>query len=369
MSLLKLGTRVTRQTINVLMLSASLSWEASSQVKQVRTRQDDGTKILLSPPISLLSEDQDGIITDPPMMIAVQSDSSLLVISSTFSAARLVAGRIGLLLPTGSGPFEQRTVRLAHVNGDTVLLFDPSLGRRTVLVKGTPKFATLWSPKSLSAIARLKSGYIINALIRTPAQVGYPLHVVDSVGNVLKSLGSELNPANPDDGLKFQRILVNGESCVWSIQASNSEIQCLDKNAVVTAEYSGTPAWLLNAIPSDEERTARKPNPGIVDAVELPDGKLLIAAHVARSDWRKGMAPVRGRQRTVGNIVASITSLAIVFDPVSGSYSSPAKLDGYAVGVARDGRVFCYTTDKNGEPQLFSHQVKVSKGTKRTTRS
>lgn len=313
-------------------------------------------------PVSLVRSDPDGLLIGPPTIVRVQGDNSLVMVSESFEALRLsTTGTLARLLPKGAGPFEQRAVRMVLVSEDTTKLFDVALSRITTIVGGTPRHTSMWTPKSVSAVARTRSGYIVNGIFRSPAQAGFPLHLVDSTGAVKRSFGAELNSAKPLEGRLFQRQFAKSrKGCTWSVQSFTMDLDCLDDNGGSVLMLRGTPAWLRNAVPNESDAKQQKPNPGVVTVVELADGKLLLAAHVAVPNWRQERLK-NGVPQTMGDLAALIQTVVVTVDPTSGSVSPPLILPGYAVGSSPDGRVFVYYVGADDEPTIMQYRI-VSPG-------
>jgi hypothetical protein len=119
----------------------------------------------------------------------------------------------------GQGPGEfERISAVAIGKGDSLYVFDPRLRRLTIIAPDYTLART--APLELSAgfdAAVVNGGVVVNASVRTPDKAGYPLHLVDGGGGIVRSFGSESGLYRPDIVHSTRRAITSaGDGGVWA---------------------------------------------------------------------------------------------------------------------------------------------------------
>lgn len=231
----------------------------------------------------------------------------------------------------GDGPGEFRNISLVLVGAaDSVYIFDHGSHRLTVLDSAYDLSRT--EPLTFRPGLRgmvVPGGFLINATIRTSAQVGYPLHRLDARGRLISSFGSTEGVYRSDlrEILEERAIAPSGANSIWSAWLNRYVIESWDytqnqvartirRNArwfpewwrpeaggttppvphTLAMQQNGDTLWVLIAVPASAWRSAVVIDPDgrryrvedrnayldtMIEAIELSTGSLLVSTRVA----------------------------------------------------------------------------------------
>ena len=152
-----------------------------------------------------------------------------------------------LLGRAGEGPGEYaRISRLEIGPGDTLYVYDRSLGRRTIYGPEHDLITIDPLPGGFFRdVVTLASGrYVASMIFQTTERVGYPLHLVSSNGMIEKSFGVDVPvyPPRDPDGLD-RTIAVDRAGRVWSAHVAQYRLEVFDPQGRKVAEYTRDPPW------------------------------------------------------------------------------------------------------------------------------
>lgn len=139
----------------------------------------------------------------------------------------------------GNGPGEFTWVRSLIVGrGDSVLVYDGSNGRLTVFTPDLKYGRSLVLASNPYDLVHLREGRVVaQFMARSADLIGYPIHLIDASGRVIRSFGSRDAAYSPSDPMaRFRAIAVDPEGIIWSAHHNRYEIEAWD----TLGNYRGT---------------------------------------------------------------------------------------------------------------------------------
>lgn len=222
----------------------------------------------------------------------------------------------------GEGPGE-----FTHINhivvafGDTLYVYDHMQLRRTVFDPDHEYVRTDPIPAFIWQIVPLPSALtIINSSIATRERVGWPLHIIDSDGDILQSFGAEPPVSRPGGSLLEHRgIAIDINGMLWVAPRNAYELSTYSAVGArfdpVNRLYRRQVEWFQ---PWTERSPDGRPRPSIKQiAFGLEDPTLLwVLIDVADAQWAPLQRPQRSSQELRD---ARYDSVLEVIDVKSGS--------------------------------------------------
>lgn len=193
----------------------------------------------------------------------------------------------------GEGPGEFRGIgRIEVLPGDTLVVYDRILRRRTTLtsdfvVVETQPYET---GRFFNSVLLPDGRMVINEHQRSPNRVGYPLHLVNQSGRIVRSFGS-MNPEyRPRQPIKYNRLLSpgSGGGSVWSIGRGDYLIELWDTLGVRKTAFQRETEWFVPFV-ADGGITPDGPPPATWIRLMKPygPGRLLVLGTAPREEWRE----------------------------------------------------------------------------------
>jgi hypothetical protein len=260
-----------------------------------------GCEILLELVVTLGERDGPGRVWRPSAM-AVDSRENYYVAHGDggFAATQIwVFDRDGAFTRTigrdGEGPGEYRLIsRIDVLPGDTLLVFDARLRRRTTLApEGSVVATQSFQVGGFMNSSLLPDGrMVVNEHQSTPKGAGYPLQLVDREGRIVRPLGSVRPEYRPREPYRYQRPTSVGAAggTAWTIGRGDYLMELWDTTGTRLAAFQREVEWFEPYV-LGREVTPNGPPP--LPAVGLfyadPVGLLWVAVRVPSNNWREVM--------------------------------------------------------------------------------
>ncbi len=261
----------------------------------------EGCQVVLEHVVTLGEREGPGRVGRPSAM-AVDSSGRYYVAHGDggFAATRIwVFDKDGAFLRTigrdGDGPGEYRLIsRIDCLAGDTLVVFDTRLRRRTTLAPDDSVIAT--QPYQVSGFMNssflLDGRMVVNEHQRTPAGAGYPLQVVDREGQIVRPLGSVRPEYRLGEPYKYQRPTSVGAdgATVWTIGRGDYLMELWDTTGNRLAALQREVEWFEPYV-LGRDITPNGPPPLPAVGLFSADGagRLWVAVRVPSDNWRAVM--------------------------------------------------------------------------------
>ena len=251
-------------------------------------------------------------------------------------------------------------------SGDSLYVFHDRPGRMTVL---SPDFALA---RSVSLGFKIFKGFqlgahlLINAGIRVPDRVGYPLHLIDSEGRFIRSFGSTneglYRPDLRDIIERRPMAITDDENGAWVGWLNQYVIEQWDSSGnllrVLAREVDWFPPWWRPETGAD-----LPPSPHMRDLVQ--DGNILwVLISVPGRNWKLATRDDAGRFTITDDNVyrnAMIEALDLRTGQVLATTHVPRSFTGF-VGP---GRVYGREVDPNGNTVVSVWDLKIQDSKRR----
>jgi hypothetical protein len=264
----------------------------------------------------------------------------------------------------GQGPGEHMGAHaIAVTRGDTVHLFDNSLRRHTVFspsyqyVRSSPLDGQVFGALELS-----DGSLLINADLRRPNTVGFPLHILDAKGRTLQSYGVEVPTFRSDNLYSLTRaIAAAADGRVWIVPRLRYE-PSLWTHSEKQVEIQRGANWFPPQLTLQSPGGARRPNPW-VSGLWHDGGELLwVLVHVPDSRWSP--PPQRGMpQGERGPPIVwdrEYDTILEVINTRTGQLLATRRFDEMLRNILPGGYVAHYREDADVQPFLDVWQVTFS---------
>jgi hypothetical protein len=262
----------------------------------------------------------------------------------------------------GDGPGEFRNApSIVFGPGDSLYVFDNGQGRLSVFDPGfrlvrTAPVASVPGPRTIA----LEDGRFVAALpLRTPERVGYPLHLLDAEGTIVKSFGSLTREYGPGIQQSMSRTLAPGAGgIIWAAKGFRYEITAWDTTNAVRARITREPDWFPPRVdrPPRSGGGPHEPEPSLQAIHEAVDGTLRVAVLVAAENWRSAIREVGPGAYRLESPLDHRDSIIEVLDR-SGRLLARTRVEGWAMGFLRDGRIAIGMLDEDGFPYMSIREV------------
>jgi hypothetical protein len=313
-------------------------------------------------PESLVSADSALLFSAMPIE-ARQAGPDLYIVDTDLKFYRIDRqGRTHAVLRRGSGPSEQRAVRLPITSGDTVFVFDLALRRVTTVVRGVPQGALPWPYSSATDGVRVPGGFLVVSDLGTPESAGFPLRLLNDDGSVRRSFGYVLDATDELSALRAAQVIApTSMGCVVAIVMIEPLMDCHDPSGRTSPRRLGPPPpWFARAKPTPQALARRMPEPAIVRVHEESPGKLTVIGVRARPDWDRAPVVRDGAGMPAPAYSLARETVVAVLDTRTGTWTEPLVIPGFAVGAA-PGRVLIYREDEqSGAPRLLRYRYRTN---------
>jgi hypothetical protein len=232
----------------------------------------------------------------------------------------------------GRGPGEFRGVGAIRIGaGDSIHVFDANNLTRSLF---SPSFAFVRStrlevPPEILRLAMLDGGsFVISAPIRTPSRVGFPLHLVNSTGRIVRSFGSASGAFRPDIPYFDRRsITFAGPGQVWAAHVNQYRIELWSTEGRKVRELRRTVPWFPPYLASREPSRSTPPPTLLGDVRQDRDGRLWVRISVPDANWRRAVQPGGPHGVTIPDYNQYLDTIIEVIDPRRGRLLASRRFD------------------------------------------
>jgi hypothetical protein len=243
--------------------------------------------------------------------------------------------------------------------GDSLLVFDPSSRRLSVLSPVFELVRTTPLPAYASAAVHFADGsVVINASIMSKDLAGVPLHHVSASGAIRRSFGSDKSEARPELALATSRRLAPaGQGAFWSAHATRYTIERWDTTGALRATLEVPTPWFA---PWRERKDGDPPKPTIIDLQLDNQGLLWVLLSVADARHKPPARSVAGTPARIDRD-AEFDSVLEVIDPATAQVITSTRMEESMRGFGCAGVVFSSSEDSEGYPLVRLWSVALAR--------
>jgi hypothetical protein len=283
----------------------------------------------------------------------VQGRSGQFYLGSTDHPGTLIVysahGRfLGTFGRTGQGPGEYRQyLSLVRGPGDTISVVDAMQQRRTLIDSAGVAIRMHRIPPDLHDFAAVGKRVFVQADVRTPTLVGFPVHELAPDGSILRSFAQVAVYRHPElDGVR--RISAAGDSGLWVAPRNRYEATYYDTagKAVKTLRPE------VDFFPPD----GISGEPAVTD-VWQDQGRLWVVIRVPDLEWRPDR-PRTEQPITLPSGVMKHDWLLEVVDIGTGERLASLRFDEPVFKGSGDGVLYGETENEAGGVVVFAYRVR-----------
>lgn len=203
------------------------------------------------------------------------------------------SGQIERIVRQGEGPGEAIAPQAVVAVGDSMAVFDSSLGRVTIFGPGLDvvrTFSVQAQGTFYTGLALEWPNVVLNGFVPTPDGIGHPLHVLDMrTGRLTKSFGaSDGGNFDPRDRsrLVLQLLAGNDPSHFFTVQRTEFAIKRWSTSGELLEALEAAPDWFPPGGRGSAGSPRDPPEPDILSA--LKHGSVIFATvHLPADDWQR----------------------------------------------------------------------------------
>jgi hypothetical protein len=239
---------------------------------------------------------------------------------------------LGTIGRRGAGPGEFVRISVPILGrADSIYVHDFGLGRVSVIgpdLQVARSFAARYRPW----LVRDDGTFVVAEQIGTPEHAGYPLHVVDETGKVLRSFGTESPQYRSDLRLLLTRFVAPArDGTIWAVAPGRYVIERWDpERGVLISSVPVRSSWFREA-PNHLDESER-PVSIILGLWEDEAGWIWVLARVADLQWSRPPPLPPGvweRQTTMEDRNGMYDWMVEVIDPGSGTVLASRRFGDY----------------------------------------
>jgi hypothetical protein len=240
-------------------------------------------------------------------------------------------------------------------------VFDIRSRRRSVLTEDLGFIRAHAFPLPADAILRVSpERFILNAEIAGTEHAGMPLHLVDSLGKILRSFGGTGYYRRDAAWLLRYRLANARPQEFWAAPQTEYRFTRWSTNGRMLADYIRTPSWFP---PGRRRQFRRDVAPAaMVEAIaEAGDGLLWVVTSVPDRRWAEQFTDRPADQAFNGDFGRFLDSIIELIDPATAAIVAQVRLDSFVRGFLDADEAFAYRLDSNGVPYVDVVQLKIEK--------
>lgn len=320
-------------------------------------------RITTSRIVMLTASESSPIFTVPIVVRVDQLDRIWVLLPDALPSLYSSDGRfLRVVGRKGTGPGEFTVpYEVFQAAGDSLVVLDAGTRRATILdaaLRPTryvrvpwglrPVLAREWPRRSIAA-----------ALIRTPASIGFPLHVVRfDVADV--GITSSFGPGNETFSPNQYEITYLPSASLapnrfWTVERDRFRIMEWSDDARALRSLVRAPDWFKGQVPLGIGTPTSPPPPRIVDLQQDADGLLWVIAHRPKRTWQRAWPTTGNRDHVRANDVRYdqlYETVVEVIDPNAAAVVARRTLPEYVVSLLRGRRAVVYRTSDDGDRTL-----------------
>jgi hypothetical protein len=328
-------------------------------------------RIRLDKELSIGDLDGPGALPGQPWAVVRTSDR-ILVTAGFNPTEILVFDQEGAFVETigraGDGPGEYRSATaLVVMPGDTIRVFDRSLGRQTVLSPGFEVIETLNIQMPATRAWRLDSKtMLVNGMGLSRAGMPQPLHVLQLDGTITDSFGAErleqlMQVYGPHPVLFTRHATPNPDGGFWSVPLNEYRIELRAYDGSVIQVVGRQPSWFPPWEMQPQVSPDQPPVPRVGGIAATLEGDLIALILVPADDWREALGEGRpGRGGTTfyrWDPLRAYDTVIEYIDPKAGQLLTAHKIPFMLHGFLDSGTVYAYAEDESGNPRLDLYRL------------
>lgn len=241
----------------------------------------------------------------------------------------------------GEGPGEYGGLLLLRVGpGGMLHVFDRGNLRRTTLdpTSGEVVATTRIPAGPHDALVFRGDSVLVNAVVRTQESLGYPLHLVDAGGGVLRSFGLDRPVHRPDAMvLNWRRLVTSTDSTFWAAHTNRWRLEewTLDGRMLRVLQYAEDPPHLPAWFQPVGTLSPDPPHPRLTGLEQDPYGRLWLLTLVPAATWASPLVERTGRTGPYCDILdrdRAWDTIVEVVDPESGHLLAKHRFDQALLG-------------------------------------
>ncbi|MEX2529364.1 MAG: 6-bladed beta-propeller [Gemmatimonadota bacterium] len=307
----------------------------------------ESCEVVLVPTVTLGDEDGPGMLEFERSLLAADARGRYYVYGGgspyvwVFGSDGELIRRVG---NRGEGPGEfLRTAGVAVDPHDSVYVFDGALRRMSVFTPDLEFGRTASVEFSGGKGVFLGVDLVVNAGIRTPERVGYPLHIVEPTGETRNSFGPIPGAVfRPDlaDIIEQRAIGVAGEDAVWAGRINEYLLEKWDRDGTLRRSISRETEWF----PAWWEHEDGPPTTHIRDLQQTGD-TLWVMIMVPGQDWQDAVRQVDGGRRVVEDRQRYQDTIIEAIDLTDGTVLVSSRIETPLGGFAGPNQVYGWPTE------------------------
>lgn len=323
-------------------------------------------------PLARLGDESGSGMIDHIESRAIRSNRGEYVVKSNYPTSLALFDRSGKFIRTigrkGSGPGEFQGIgAIAFGEGDSLHVFDQVAHRYSVLDPAYRfvRSGTLPLGPELASLVLPTGDYVFGLPLRTPAQIGQPLHRVDRMGKLTASFGSQSATYRPDIPYFDRRAIAPAkDGLVWSAYRTQ---YVLERWNPVTgkrvAEMRRDVAWFPSRMSPPrqlgEAADSDAPEPFLMAVRESADGILWVLIAVPDKDWKRAIAARRNGQghTQVQDEQRYYDTVLEALNPQTGQFLASITVPEFIRQFVADDAIGTVVEDSDGLPKIHLWRV------------
>jgi len=266
----------------------------------------------------------------------------------------------------GEGPGEHLGIDVLLVTrGDTIHTFDNTLRRHSVFSPAYQYVRSSSTPGQVFDAVELSDGsLLLNADFPTPSSVGFPLHLLDSNGEVIRSFGADVPRYRADMMYDLPRAIAAAQDGrVWTVPRLRYEPWVWSLEGKVL-EVRRTPTWFppQSSVGSGGRGRTAPATPWVSGVWHDGGENLWILLSVPDPNWTPPTPPANGR-REGGPPVdwdRRYDTIVEVINTRTGELLGSSRFDELLRNLRPGGYVAHHREDSDGEPFVDIWQLSRS---------
>lgn len=213
-------------------------------------------------------------------------------------------GQVMAIGRAGGGPGEFRgPLALFGWLGDSVAVFDRAQARLTLVhSSGRIGRSQRFPRQTFGLVAQRNGSVVISAAINQPSAIGLPLHLVDTSGSPVRSLGASDRRFSDRDKALLQHFVTPSSFGVLSVRrAGEYEWDVWDELERSSISWHRTVEWFRPYAEFKDPTRERPPQPHLTAVTSEGDSLMWVAIALPAPNWRRAFGPdtvVEGRPTT-----------------------------------------------------------------------
>jgi hypothetical protein len=170
--------------------------------------------------------------------------------------------------------------------GDSLHVVDLVLGRVTIVRPDLEVGPIVHAPHP-PTLVQPDGSFIVAQQIHTPENIGYPIHLVDRAGRILRSFGADTPQYRRDLARLTDRIVApSHDGSIWAVPPGRYVIERWDVNSGQKLTHIDVQSTWFRESANPNQGPEDRPDPIVVGLWESDDGLIWILLRDADSDWQ-----------------------------------------------------------------------------------